>query len=509
MLSIYNLFKMNARRFPDRKALVTSEETLTYGELSERVLDVADYLAECGIDRGTKVGIYLKNGAPYVEAVLALFRIGSYVTLLNYRQEGSELARSVSITGLDFIVTDEELRPMLLRAEEDGEFGHAISRASVVSRTWDPSRKPSEFRSVRGSVVERDPAVNIFTGGTTGTPKAVVHTYGGMIAHMFDAMMANNVSAKMHDDVLLTCAPLFHIGGFEMTFEMLCAGGTVILSSRLDVDAMIELARGNHVSQVLLIPPTIVERFNRSDCVAMEVFADVEVVIIAGGACGEQTVRKIFDFFPNALIQSGYGMSERTGSLSFRYNREEFLAKPKIAESVGKPTYFSEVKLVDEEGNVVPDGVPGELYGRGACSMRGYIGQPDPFDEHGWFATGDILYKDEDGLYYFCSRSKDMIKSGGENVYALEVEDALLSHPAVAECAVVGIPDSFFGEAVAAAVALRPGCEVSGDELVAHCKERIASYKKPRKIVFVLELPRSPVGKVLKNQVRDLFAAEQ
>lgn len=503
MLSIYNLFRMNVRRYPDRKALVTAEETLTYQELSDKACEVSNYLAECGVDRGTKVGIYLKNGSAFVEAVLALFRLGGHMTLLNYRQSGHELARSVAITELDFIVTDAELRPVLVAAEEDPQYGEAVSRASIISRTWDPTRQPCAYRSCPASVVERDPAVNIFTGGTTGEPKAVCHTYGGMLAHMLETMLGSNVTGKLHDDVLLTCAPLFHIGGFEMAFEMLCSAGTVILASRLDVDAMIAMAKGNRVTQVVLIPPTIVERFRRDDAEAMEVFADVEVVVVSGGAATEETVRKIFDCFPNALIQSGCGMSERTGSLSFRYSQEEFLANPKIARSVGKPMPLSEVKLVDENGDPVPDGTPGELYGRGPCSMRGYIGQPTPFDDHGWFPTGDILYRDTDGLYYFCSRSKDMIKTGGENVYANEVENALLSHPAVAECAVVGIPDDFFGEAVAAAVVLRDGCEATEEELIAHCKERIASYKKPRKVAFMDELPKSPVGKVLKNQIKE------
>ncbi len=513
MIGAYDLFVRSAKRYPRKKALVVDDVSYTYRDLAVAVNEAARVLSSQGIKEGGKVGILFKNGSAFVILVYALWKLGVCVSLLNYRMNARELAYCLEASECETVIFADEFIDTVRCVAQDEKndtcfrfISETIQEDFCSSRYAginDTKNKGTPEEDANASFVSDAAILNIYTGGTTGRPKAAVHTQQGLLLQIFDILVSPDLCKKT--DVLLNYAPLFHIGGFSLLLSMFSAGATVVLSTNFNPDYLMHLVAQEQITQLFLIPPTIIERFDEQSVSKQEKpLPKVRLIHLAGGSSGPDVVERVFDLFPEALIANGYGMSERAVSLTNTFGRQDFLNMPDLAKSVGRPTFLSEAKLVDEDGREVSPGEIGELYGKSPCMMVGYKGIPSPFDTEGWFATGDLLKKDEQGNYYFMSRKKDMIKSGGENVYALEVEEALLLHPSVKEVAVVGLPDEFYGETVAAAIVLKKNGEtVSADDLIERCLVSIASYKKPRRIHFMESLPKSSIGKIKKDQVRE------
>ena len=318
-----------------------------------------------------------------------------------------------------------------------------------------------------------DESVIILTSGTTGTSKAVLRTQSMM--REYGLMLAIENDNSHRPEVALTHCPFDQIEKY-------------------------------HVTMMLMVPPLLYMRLYDSGLWKKYDTSSLREAQFTGGKCSMDYVHKIFTMFPNCKLRPSYGSTEVCASCSAVLSREEFERRPELCKTVGRINANCEMKLVDNDGKEVPVGEVGEGLVRSPAVFRGYIKNEElnaRVLRDGWFHTEDLLRRDEEGFYYLVDRKKDMIKTGGENVYAQEVEDVLRNHPSIFDCALIGVDDDRFGEAVAAAIVLNPGCTLSDEELIAYCRANLPSYKKPRYVAFVDELPHNVTGKIQKSVLRE------
>ena len=511
MFGVFDLFHNSATRFPDKKALVTDDACYTYHTLLAEINKASHGLYKQGITAGTRVGILFRNCPEFIILSYALWKLGACVSFFNFRSNSSELSLSLRVTECEVVIAADEFLNNIRAASTMSDCSGSLK---LISKTTLEESVICSYEQIlsegdpswdrRASVAPDAEVLNIFTGGTTGIPKAAAHTQQGLFLTVIEGLAAKH--RYYEDDVFLNYVPFFHISGLVFFLNILSRGASLIIASRFEPRYVLKRCMEEQVTQMSLIPPSLIEKFREciSEKEAHEQFSSVRIVHLSAGTCGEDTIRKVFEFFPHAQMGTSFGMSEKAATLQNLFDQELFDQKPEIASSVGKPAFFCNLRILNDDGIEVAPRQVGELYGKSVSMMSGYRGRVDSFDDDGWFATGDLFMRDEEGYYYFVSRKKDMIKCGGENVYAREIEEALTSHPAVAECAVVGLPDKYFDEIVAAAVVLEEGIKtVSSEELIAFCASQIASYKKPKLVFYVEELPKNSLGKVMKSILKD------
>ena len=503
-VSLGNWLRQRAIRSPHRRAITFEGTTLTYRELQERIDRVAIVLRDGGIRAGDRVGYLGFNHPAFIETLFATARLGAIFVPLNFRLTGSELHFIVDDAGCHTIVADSNHLDVLdtIRGEV------AASRWLSVESTrdgWD------EYTAAVGAVAEplghmppvdaEATAVIMYTSGTTGLPKGAMLTHANFwwnnanYAHMLDVF---------EDDVTLVFAPLFHIGGLNVTTLLtLQKGGEVVLHRSFDPVAALDDVPKYGVTTIFGVPAMFlfisqVPQFNDADLTSVR-------MLICGGAPVPEPLMKAFAG-RGIPINQGYGLTETAPMVSFLTS--EF-GMEKIG-SAGKTPLFCEVKLVDADGNDVtePD-VKGEVCVAGPNVMKGYWNRPEAtaeaIDPTGWFHTGDVGYLDADGFLFIADRVKDMVISGGENVYPAEVENVLYEHPAIIEVAVIGVPDERWGEAVTAVAVVKEGEELTLASLRDFATDRLARYKLPTKLERVDVIPRNASGKVLKRELRDRF----
>jgi long-chain acyl-CoA synthetase len=342
-----------------------------------------------------------------------------------------------------------------------------------------------------------DECAILFTGGTTGIPK------GAMLTHRNIMYSAQNVcyhERAIPADVALCFLPLNHVfGGVHIMNSTFFGCGTLVLHKSFDMDRLLSSVQSEKITRFYSVPTVFIRLLNTAK--SREYLMSINYCFSAATSMASEIVRQWRDKF-NLTIHEAYGMTETSSLVTFNH-----MYHHKIG-SVGTPAGIVEVKIVDEKDSEVPPGESGEIVIRGPNIMKGYFNKPEETGEvlrNGWLHSGDIGRLDKDGYLYIVDRIKDLVISGGLNVYPTEVEEILYTHAAVEECAVVGMPHTEYGEAVSAFVKKKQGLECSEDDLIDYCKKRIASYKAPKKIFFVDELPKSPAGKILKREIRKSF----
>jgi long-chain acyl-CoA synthetase len=480
----------------DRPALKLDDAVVTYAQLDDGSARVAAMLREKGIEPGDRVGIMLPNVPYFAVVYYAVLRAGGVVVPMNPLLKGREVK---------FYLEDPGAK--LLFAW--GDFEDAARQGADEAGAELVLVKPGEFEQLVAGyepdtdVAERsgdDTAVLLYTSGTTGTPKGAELTHANLRTNC--ELSARNLAQATEDDVLLGALPLFHSFGQTCGLNAaVCVGACLSMIPRFDPAKALEIIERDKVT-VFQGVPTMYHAMLSSD--ARE-SADVSSLraCMSGGAAMPVEVMKAFEETFGCEVLEGYGLSETSPVASFNHPGTE--RKP---GSIGTPIEGVEMKLVDDEGKDVEgtgEEAVGEIAIRGHNIMKGYWNREDAtkevLDEDGWFRSGDMAYRDDDGYFFIVDRKKDMIIRGGYNVYPREIEEVLYEHPAVSEAAVIGVPDESKGEEVGAAVVLNEGEEVDADELRDYVKERVANYKYPRKIWFPDELPKGPTGKILKREI--------
>jgi len=502
MFGIYNLYDRVTRTIPDKLFVVEGNLRISYGQMGQMTNKLAFGFSQMGIGAGSNVGYVMLNSHRTIMTFFALQKLGVFMTPFNYRFAVKEMSQYITMVGCEYFIYDMEYSDAVEQIKNE--------HPDVV---WVPTEM---YKSLMDNEAENwgffedmppdSPAVGILTGGSTGRSKVAVHSKYSMMMQqcqrqtwLFDKKY---ISVPM---VYLLVSPLFHVGGIGPMFNIISIGGTLVFSGKFDPEHLAMLIDREKVTDLVLIPPNLAQRIKDTGIHKVYDFSSVRYVGIGGGNISPGHIKVVYEVFPNAECELMYSQSEYASFISLLVSPELLAEKPHLAKSIGKPVYFTQAKIMREDGTEAGVDEVGELYARCEGMMKGYLHQTQSPFKSGWLPTGDLLRKDSEGYYYFMDRKKDMIKSGGENVFTAEVEAVIKQIPGVSEVAVFGLPDDFYGEAVSAAIVLSPGAEVKKETILEFCKGHIASYKKPRHIFYVSELPRSGAGKVQKAALKEKF----
>ncbi|MER7016161.1 long-chain-fatty-acid--CoA ligase [Saccharopolyspora sp. NPDC000359] len=492
----------HARKIPDEIALRFAGTSRSYRELDERVSRLANALAGRGVARGDRIAVLGRNSLEVIESYLAAARLGAICVPINFRLVADEVAHVLADSGARAVVVDEPFTEVLDKAGSDVDVRLVVGG----SGDYESALAAASPAHPEVAVDEQSPAFIMYTSGTTGRPKGAVLTHHNLLMHTFSSAVHHGISGA--DQVWLVGVPLFHIAGLSGMLPYLLQGGRIVVapSGRFDPAETVELLARERITACFLVPAQWQAICDLPDLGAHDLSA---LRRITWGAAPASTtlLRAMFEAFPDADITTAFGQTE-CSPVTTVLRAEDALRK---IGSVGKPMLNVEVRVVDDDMNDVPPGEVGEIVYRGPTVMREYWGKPAETAEAfrgGWFHSGDLVRQDEDGYLYVVDRKKDMIISGGENIYCTEVEDALAAHPEVAEVALIGVPDERWGETPLAVIGPRdPTAPPSPGDVAEWCRDRLAGYKRPRRIAVVDELPRNPSGKVLKTQLRADLAA--
>jgi len=503
-MSFLNPFTENVRKYPDKVALEFIDPPLqrvTYAELDESVNRTAGYLQSLGIQSGDRVALQLSKSLEFILLHLATISLGAICLPLNLAYPPDELKYFLEDSGAKLFFALESAKGKIqsilpdlpdlaqcifLDPSQPEEFNSLLNDASAVTRH--PLAQTDD---------SNDTAVIIYTSGTTGRPKGAEITHGNLTSNL-DAL--HEAWGWQADDILLHVLPIFHVHGlFVALHGALHAGATTLLMREFNAQKTLELLSSGACT-VFMAVPTIHQRL--LDFPAAHQFDLSKVRLITSGSD-----RLPDDAFAGFQQTFGYTLLERYGMTETGMNCSNPLQGERRIGSVGLPLSGVEIRIVNSETEeLLADGEIGDVQLRGPNIFKGYWQQPDKtsasFSADGWFKTGDLGFREIDGYITLCGRSKDLIISGGLNIYPPEVERVLVEHAAVSACAVIGCPDREWGERVTAVVVLNKSESVTGEELIRFCRERLASYKSPKSIVFRDDLPRNAMGKVQKAELR-------
>lgn len=501
--NIGSWISLRAERDPDRIALVYGAERLTYAELEERVAAVAGALVGSGIEPGDRVAVALKNRPEFIEMLFATARVGAIFVPLNFRLSSQEVAYAIRDSGSKLVVTSGATQEAVGAAIGELE-GRPPELIGIDTADQSYARWRSEAEPVvRAAPVKPETPVSIvYTSGTTGPPKGAVLTHGGVLANVENYLADWDLR---RDDVTVVVNPIFHVVLYILCVPLLYKGGTVVLMEDFDADEACRAAAREGVTVWFAIPTAWQMLLDSAEFAGVDI-ARIRFIGSGGAACPAPLMQRFDEL--GLPYRQGYGLSETTSSattMAPEHQAGRF-------GSIGRPFFHVEARIVDERGRVAAPGEVGEIQLRGRNICAGYWNKPEEtarcFDGEGWFSTGDIGRADEQGFLWIVDRKKDLIISGGENISSIEVEQAVVTHPDIAEVAVVGIPHERWGETPCAVVVSSGNVRLDRDELIEHCRARIARYKCPTEIVQILELPKTANGKVSKAQVRELIESE-
>lgn len=493
------LIKRSAWKFPRKTAIVFGDKRTTYDELNRRVNRLANALLTLGVKKDDKVASMLFNSPEIIEAYYAAAKIGAISIPINFRLAGGEAEYIIDQSESSTLIYDAELRNVIEKCSTEKGL-HLIS----VGETHYPDSLPYEelLTSSPDSEIdipthERDLRFIMYTSGTTGLPK------GAMFTHMNNLWSALSLIVnKKYDfkEVVLIVNPLFHMNSYINIIASVFMGHKIVIMKRFDPTEMMELIESESVT-ICSIVPTICKRLLEVPEYRHFNTRQWRYCTCTGSAWPFEMKKAFIARFPHVVMADAYGATEVfSGTL---IEGPDMLKKP---GSVGKPYLDTIIRVVDEHGTPYAPGQIGEIIFYGPHVTQGYYNNPEATAQalkDGWFYSGDLGYFDEDGYLYLVDRKKDMIISGGENIYSAEVENALLRHEKILEAAVVGIPDTEWGEMVKAYIVLQDEATMDQDEVIDFCKEHLASYKKPRYVEFVESLPKNVMGKVLKKELRE------
>jgi fatty-acyl-CoA synthase len=501
-----DLLTSRARLTPDREALLELEtgRRFTYGELNGRANQLANWMLSLGVGHGDRVSILAHNSVAYLDLFYGLAKIGAIFTPLNWRLAAPELVYIVNDCTPDVIFVGPEFVDLWAEIAPAVAIPHVIHLADYESTLpQTPATEPTPQSAIRNPQSESTHCI-LYTSGTTGRPKGAMIPQRQVVWNCINTVISWGL---IEHDVSPVFTPMFHAGGlFAFLTPIFYVGGRIVLSKGFDAEESLRVILEEKCTVILGVP-TLFQMWQKSPIYASADFSHVRFFISGGAPCPPQLINQWREE-KNVVFRQGYGLTE-VGPNCFSMTDEESVAK---TGCVGKPIFHSAMKLVDENGRPVPIGATGELCINGPHVTTGYWQNPEATAKalvDGWFHTGDMARRDEDGFYTIVGRFKDMIISGGENVYAAEVEAIFREHTAVAEAALIGKPDDQWGEVGVMITVLKPGQSATPEELQEFCRGRLARYKVPKEIIFVDELPYSPYGKVEKIKLKERYVIRE
>ncbi len=507
-LLLGEMMARNSRKFPDKEALIYGQTRLTYKQLNARINKLAHALLDLGIQRGDKVAILSFNCNQFMETYFALAKMGGVAVPINFRLHPEEMTYIINqsdsqalIAGEAFVETARSIQKNLPLVKTYISISEKPVDGMLHFESW-IAKYPGDEPLVL--VEEDDPLFIMYTAGTTGKPKGAVITHKNeMVLWMLGAsfVLTETGMSDLWNFRAFGAPPIFHLASFGFCQFMFFLGATVVLPTEVfDPVYIMKTIEQERINALVLVPAMtnfvlLLPDLDKYDTSSLKVWGS------SGAILPVETRRQIKKFFPNVKIFDLFGQTEMSALVSGLLPGESEGRE----NSVGKILPFIEIRVVDDNDNDVPVGEVGEAIYRSPTVMKEYYKDPEATREAmrgGWFHGGDLVRQDAEGYIYVVDRKKDMIISGGENIYSAEIEQVICRHPKVQECAVIGVPDKDWGEAVKAVVVPRFGEQLSEKEVIDFCKQHLASFKKPRSVDFMDALPRNAMGKVLKRELR-------
>jgi fatty-acyl-CoA synthase len=511
-----DLLRRNAEVVGCEIGLVFGDARLTWREANARANAFANELRRMGLRRGDRVALYARNSHQWVEALFGLAKIGAVSVTINYRLTAAEVEYIVRNSGARAILCGEtEADHALKVADQVGDvkwllgFGAATTNGSSFDSYESLVARGDQNEPARENSFSFDePAMLLYTSGTTGFPKGAVYTHGSLLLGMFVHVHA--IGSRRTHKVMLP-SPLYSAAGIAGIYCAVMVGSTIALIN-FDAVTAFETIQRERITFTNLVPTTIQMMLAREDFKNYDL-SSLEILLYGGSPIPEPVLRDAMVKLPNCGFRQTFAATE-TGCSGTVLEPREHKAALENQElrhrllSCGRPQIGVEVKVFSETGQPLPHGEVGEIGVRTEANMLGYWNNPEATAKtlrDGWVFTGDMARVDEDGYIYLVDRKNDLIVSGALNVYPSEVERVLQTHPAVYECAVIGVPSERWGEEVKAVVVLREGLNATAEELIAHCGAELAGFKKPKSVDFLAKLPRNLTGKILRRELREIY----
>jgi acyl-CoA synthetase (AMP-forming)/AMP-acid ligase II len=512
-MAVGDWISAGARRFGDAPALVAADgRRQSYIETNDRVNRLARAMLELGIDRGSRVAILATDNVQHVEVILACFKTGTIFCDLNYRLKRPELARVLDMARCEAVFTESRYVDLVARALPSGTNCKIWTLDDGAGQGSDGSLESMIENTPRGPdltarALGEDIVSIAFTSGTTGTPKGVLQS-----ERMFRNIIYSGIrEMRMHEGAFRYAgAPLFHISGIGSVFYSLASGSAALILPQFDAPTVLTWLQDGGLTDCTLIPTMLSALLELPEVTASD-YAGLRSILYGGAPMTPALLRRTIDVF-GCELYNGFGAGTEAGGQTMLYPEDHAAAlagAEHLLGSIGKPIMGVDLRLCDDDLNDVGRGEVGEIVTRSETVMAGYLDQDELTERSivdGWFRAGDMAFMDGDGYLYLAARKADMIIRGGENVYPVEIESTLADHPAVAEVAVVGIPDDHWGEIVGAALSLHPGASATVEELREFCRDRLASYKAPEVVSVFEVLPKSGTGKLDKRSIAELMA---
>lgn len=497
MVNLSSFIRFHAQRTPDKAALIYGGQHVTYAALQHRIERLGGWLTTQGIRPGDVIAVLMKNSTAFLEIAFAASHIGAVLLPLNYRLSAEEIGYIVADAGTQVLFVDSDLRSHAAGAERivtvDEQAQH-----DMLHLTGDCPPVPAVPRQP-GDLMRL-----MYTSGTTARPKGVMHSYENFYWKNAAHQMEFGLSP---DTRLLVALPLYHVGAYDLPgIAVLWCGGTIVLHREFDASAVLAAFASERITGAAMVPVMTGMLLSCPDRDRYDV-SSLRWICGGGEKTPESRIRAFSEYFCNARYIDAYGLTESCSGDTFMAPGREI---EKIG-SAGRATLHVEIRICDIEGKVLPAGEIGEICLRGPKITLGYWKDPEKTRDsfHGdWFRTGDAGHLDADGFLYLTDRIKDMIISGGENIASSEVERVIYQLPQVREAAVIGVPDTHWGERPVAIVALQPETTLDLATLTKHCRAHLGGFKVPKELRVLDSLPRNATGKVLKRELRRLFAQE-
>lgn len=509
MYTLGDVPRKYSRLFPHNEAMVFEETRITYQDLEDRVNCLANALVKLGYKKGERLAILAENTHKYMEVYFAAGKLGMSVTPLNFRLADSELVHITNDSEAALFIAGDGYENRAKGFEKN--LGNIREWISLDKKTegflsYEELIESSSHVDPLVDVNEDELAILMYTGGTTGLPKGVMLTHRNLITACYDAIINCKVTKN---DISCFVLPLFHIALWP-ALAVLMMGGKVVITRRPELSEIAKLIQDEKCTWINMVPTLYAWMLDTPEINNFDL-SSLRLMSYAGSPIAPDVLKRLIKKFGNVFLQA-YGLTEAAPMVTYLYQDEHVLEGPenitRRLASAGREGTLVEARVVDENDQAVNPGEMGEIVARGKNITIGYWKNPELTKEtlrNGWLHTGDMATIDEDGYIYLLDRKADMIVTGGENVYPKEVEDVLYEHSAVLDCAVVSAPDEKWGEKVKAVVTLKKDISVSPDELIAHCKIKLAGYKCPKEILIWDTIPKTTVGKILRREVKKYF----
>ncbi len=505
--SLADITREQRRLRPAATAQIFEDRRTSFAELDEAASRIANALLSLNLPPGARLAYLGKNSDRYFELLFGAFKAGNVVVSVNWR---------LALPELVYIFNDAQCEALFVGAEYHSLVPELLAACprlrSVVAMDGEGAPWPA-FTHWRDAAPSEDchlpvnpdaEVMLLYTSGTTGSPKGVQITTANYLAFFRAAELAEWGDIQT-GEVNLACMPVFHVAGVNMGIISIAQGASVVVMKEVDPAKILDFIPLYGINNAFFVPAVILFMLQHPRAATTD-FRSLRRLYYGASPIAEDLLLKAREIIGCQFFQL-YGLTETVGAATYLPDAAHAPERGKL-RSCGVPYPGIDIRVVDEAGNALPPAAVGEVVIRSGVVMKGYWGAPAATAEaivDGWFHTGDAGYFDTDGYLYIHDRMKDMIVSGGENIYPAEVENALFGHPAVADVAVIGVPDPRWGEAVKAIVVLKPGAQLSPEDLIAYARTRIAAYKTPKSVDFIAALPRNPSGKVLRRELREPY----